>query len=96
MDCKVAKNLLLISFIAETFFASYGLLLGAQTAVISVLYFIAGLILVFHCYFFPKPDWIHSANRSPTDASLIKYGADRRNDFPGLYHFPLLVFPDSH
>jgi len=54
MDCKVAKNLLLISFIAETFFASYGLLAGAQTAMISVLYFIAGLILVFSLLFLPE------------------------------------------
>ena len=54
MDCKVAKNLLLISFIAETFFASYGLLLGAQTAVTSVLYFMAGLILVLSLLFLPE------------------------------------------
>jgi hypothetical protein len=54
MDCKVAKNLLLISFTAETFFASYGLLSGGQTAVISVLYFIAGLILVLSLLFVPE------------------------------------------
>jgi len=54
MDCKVAKNLLLISFIAETFFASYGLLAGGQTAVVSVLYPSAGLILVFSLLFLPE------------------------------------------
>jgi hypothetical protein len=54
MDCKVAKNLLLISFIAETFFASYGLLLDNHTAIISILYFIAGLGLVFCMIFLPE------------------------------------------
>ena len=54
MDCKVAKNLLLISFIAETFFASYGLLLDIHTALVSILYFIAGLGLVFSMIFLPE------------------------------------------
>jgi hypothetical protein len=54
MDCKVARNLLLISFGAETFFATYGLLLGAETSFASILYFIAGLGLVFSILFLPE------------------------------------------
>jgi hypothetical protein len=54
MDCKVAKNLLLISFTAETFFAGYGLLSAGQTALTSILYFVAGLILVLSLLFVPE------------------------------------------
>ncbi len=41
------KNLLLISLAAETFLGSYGLLLGNQTSIVSILYPIAGLGLIF-------------------------------------------------
>ncbi len=54
MDCKVAKNLLLLSFAAETFFASYGLLLGKEASVASILYFVAGLGLAFSLLFLPE------------------------------------------
>ncbi len=40
------KNLLLFSLAAETFFGSYGLLLGAQTAIVSILYLIASLCFI--------------------------------------------------
>jgi hypothetical protein len=54
MNSKVARNLLLISFIAETFSASYGLLLGKETSVVSVLYLLAGLGIVFSSLFLPE------------------------------------------
>jgi hypothetical protein len=41
------KNLLLFSLAAETFFASYGLLLGGQTTIVSILYLMAGLVFIF-------------------------------------------------
>src|SRR6185312_2013663 len=54
MDRKVAKNLLLISFAAETFFASYGLMLGSDASLASIAYLIAGLGLVFSILFLPE------------------------------------------
>ncbi len=41
------KNLLLFSLAAETFLASYGLLIGKQTSIVSILYLIAGLCFIF-------------------------------------------------
>lgn len=73
MHCKVAKNLLLISFVAETFFASYGLLLGTQASVASVFYFIAGLGLVFSLLFVPEAG-LDLRGKSDTPGILIKYG----------------------
>ncbi len=73
MDCKVAKNLILISFGAETFFATYGLLLGAQNSIASVLYFVAGLGLVFSLLFLPEVSLDH-CRKSPGDGIWIKCG----------------------
>jgi hypothetical protein len=53
MNLNKGKNLLLFSLVAETFLASYGLLLGGQTAIVSVLYLIAGLIFVFTMLMMP-------------------------------------------
>jgi hypothetical protein len=47
------KNLLLFSLAAESILASYGLLAGQQTAVVSVLYLIAGLIFIFSILILP-------------------------------------------
>ena len=41
------KNLLLFSLAAETFLGSYGLLIGGQTSIVSVLYLMAGLGFIF-------------------------------------------------
>lgn len=41
------KNLLLFSLAAETFLGSYGLLIGKQTSIVSILYLIAGLCFIF-------------------------------------------------
>ncbi len=41
------KNLLLFSLAAETFLGSYGLLIGKQTSIVSILYLIAGLGFIF-------------------------------------------------
>jgi hypothetical protein len=46
MNLNKRKNLLMFSLAAETFFASYGLLLGSQTTIVSVLYLTAGLVFV--------------------------------------------------
>lgn len=48
------KNLLLFSLAAETFFASYGLLIGEQTTIVSILYLMAGLIFIFSILLMPQ------------------------------------------
>ena len=60
MNLNRGKNLLLISLAAESFFGSYGLLLGKQAAVVSVLYLVAGLVFVFSILILPAarlPHW---------------------------------------
>jgi len=46
MNFNSRKNLLLVSLAAETFLASYGLLIGEQTAIVSILYLIASLCFI--------------------------------------------------
>jgi len=46
MNFNARKNLLLFSLAAETFLGSYGLLLGTQTAIVSILYLIASLCFI--------------------------------------------------
>jgi hypothetical protein len=53
MILKNRKNLLMFSLAAETLFASYGLLLGEQAAVVSVLYLAAGITFVISLLVFP-------------------------------------------
>ena len=48
------KNLLLFSLAAETFLASYGLLIGQQTSVVSILYLMAGLVFIFSLLLLPS------------------------------------------
>ncbi len=47
------KNLLLISLAAETFLASYGLLLGNDAAFVSVLYLLSGLVFIIAMLIMP-------------------------------------------
>ena len=47
MNLHNRKNLLLFSLAAETFLASYGLLLGDQATIVSILYLAAGGVFVF-------------------------------------------------
>ena len=54
MNLNKARNLLLFSLAAETFFASYGLLLGSQTAMVSVMYLITGLLFIFSLLSLPQ------------------------------------------
>jgi hypothetical protein len=54
MNFNVRKNLLLISLAAETVLGSYGLLLGQQTAIVSILYLIASLCFIFSMLTFQK------------------------------------------
>src|ERR1700733_12331916 len=54
MNFNTRKNLLLFSLAAETFFGSYGLLLGKDTMVVSVLYLIASLCFVISILFSQK------------------------------------------
>jgi hypothetical protein len=46
MNFNARKNLLLFSLAAESFLGSYGLLLGAQAAIVSILYLIASLCFI--------------------------------------------------
>src|SRR5258705_5473198 len=46
MNYNTRKNLLLFSLAAETFLGSYGLLLGEQTGIVSILYLIASLCFI--------------------------------------------------
>jgi hypothetical protein len=46
MNFNTRKNLLLFSLAAETFLGSYGLLLGQQTTIVSILYLIASLCFI--------------------------------------------------
>jgi hypothetical protein len=48
------KNLLLFSLAAETFLTSYGLLIGQQTSIVSILYLMAGLIFSFSILILPS------------------------------------------
>jgi hypothetical protein len=47
------KNLLLFSLAAETFLGSYGLLIGKQTSIVSILYLITGLCFIFAILILP-------------------------------------------
>jgi hypothetical protein len=47
------KNLLFISLLAETVFASYGLLWGEQAAVASIFYLLASLVFITVIIFLP-------------------------------------------
>jgi len=54
MNLISKKNLLLFSLAAETFCASYGLVLGEQTTIVSILYLMAGLIFIFSMLLLPS------------------------------------------
>jgi hypothetical protein len=53
MNLNGRKKLLMFSLAAETFLASYGLLLGSQTAIVSILYLLAGLIFIISILILP-------------------------------------------
>jgi hypothetical protein len=53
MNLKNRKNLLLLTLAAETFLASYGLVLGEQTAIVSILYLISGVGFIFSMLLLP-------------------------------------------
>ncbi|HEY4937092.1 MAG TPA: hypothetical protein VII44_10955 [Puia sp.] len=54
MNLIKRKNLLLFSLAAETFLASYGLVLGEQTTIVSILYLMAALIFIFSILLLPS------------------------------------------
>ncbi|HVY75531.1 MAG TPA: hypothetical protein VG890_11910 [Puia sp.] len=54
MDGKVPKKLLWICFAAETFFGSYGLLLGSNAGIASVLYLMAGMGFIVALLWLPE------------------------------------------
>jgi hypothetical protein len=53
MNPEKRKNLLLFSLAAESFLAGYGLLVGNDAAVVSVLYILAGLVFIFAMLIMP-------------------------------------------
>jgi hypothetical protein len=54
MNFNNRKNLLLFSLAAETFLSSYGLLLGEQTAIVSIFYLVASLCFIISILLLPK------------------------------------------
>ena len=60
MNLNDRKNLLIFSLAAETLLGSYGLLLGEHTALVSVLYLLAGLTFIYSVMLQPSatlPSW---------------------------------------
>jgi len=57
MNLNGRKNLLIISLAAETVLGTYGLLLGKQSAVVSILYLLAGLVFVYSVLLLPSADF---------------------------------------
>ena len=53
MNLNGRKNLLIITLAAETVLGSYGLLLDMQSSVVSILYCVAGLVLVYAVLLLP-------------------------------------------
>ncbi len=53
MNLNDRKKLLMFSLAAETFLASYGLLLGSQAAIVSILYLLSGLVFIFSVLILP-------------------------------------------
>jgi hypothetical protein len=53
MNPKTRKKLLIFSLVAETFLASYGLIIGQQAAIVSVLYLMTSGVFIFVILFFP-------------------------------------------
>lgn len=54
MNYNNRKNLLLFSLAAETIFASYGLLIGEQTSMVSILYLLSSLVFTVSVLLLPK------------------------------------------
>jgi hypothetical protein len=75
MNLNTRKNLLIFSMAAEAFLASYGLVLGKQTTIVSVLYVLASLIFIISILILPQA-------RLPLVADLKK---------ESLLKLPLLV-----
>lgn len=65
MNFNSRKNLLLFALAAETFFASYGLLIGDQAAVVSILYLLASLLFIFSVLFIRTENhpWLQHAKK---------------------------------
>jgi hypothetical protein len=59
MNLNKRKNLLIIALATETICASYGLILGEQAALVSILYLIAGLVFVYSVLLLPQARLIH-------------------------------------
>lgn len=53
MNLSKRKNLLFISLVVETLMTSYGLLLGKDSALVSVLYLLAGLVFILSMLMLP-------------------------------------------
>jgi hypothetical protein len=65
MNLNNRKNLLLFSLAAETFLATYGLVLGEQTTIVSILYLAAGGVFIFTILRLPParlPSLLHGRN----------------------------------
>jgi len=60
MNLNKRKNLLIIALVAETICSGYGLILGEQAALVSILYLIAGLFIVYLILLFPQARLMHA------------------------------------
>ena len=87
------KNLLLFSLAAETFLGSYGLLIGKQTSIVSILYLIAGLCFIFAIMKLPPvrlPRFNEWKQEISTQAANFRVHVVSR-----VYYIPLLARSDS-
>jgi hypothetical protein len=62
MNLNKRKNLSLFSLTAETFLGSYGLLIGQQAGIVSVLYLIAGGVFIFSILRLPEAGFPQAGN----------------------------------
>ena len=70
MNLNNRKNLLLFSLAAETFLASYGLGLGSQTSVVSILYVLAAVLVIISILILPDARFLKTEQLK--NESLLK------------------------
>ena len=93
MNFNTRKNLLLFSLAAETFLGSYGLLLGQQTTIVSILYLIASLCFILSILLLQKarlPSFRDCKRRFLSEMAFVRVDV-----CAGILHIPVLDGSDS-